>query len=65
MGNNAIHTKSRSSSACATFSGMGLVERTPHRTDGRQMNIELTAKGAAARKSTRDAKRTWLAKAIA
>ena len=44
---------------------MGLVERTPHPTDGRQMNIELTARGAAVRKSTRDAKRTWLAKAIA
>src|SRR5580693_10578051 len=44
---------------------MGLVERKPHPTDGRQMNIELTAKGAAMRKSARDAKRTWLAKAIA
>ena len=51
--------------AVAALEEMGLVERTPHRTDGRQMNIELTAKGAAARKSTRDAKRTWLAKAIA
>jgi DNA-binding MarR family transcriptional regulator len=29
------------------------------------VNIELTAKGAAVRKSTRDAKRTWLAQAIA
>ncbi len=29
------------------------------------MNIELTAKGAAVRKSARDAKRTWLAQAIA
>ena len=28
------------------------------------MNIELTAKGAAVRKSTRDAKRTWLIQAI-
>jgi DNA-binding MarR family transcriptional regulator len=41
-----------------------MVERKPHPTDGRQVNIELTAKGAAVRKSTRDAKRTWLAQAI-
>ena len=44
---------------------MGLVERKPHPTDGRQVNIELTAKGAAVRKSAKDAKRTWLAQAIA
>jgi DNA-binding MarR family transcriptional regulator len=44
---------------------MGLVERKPHPTDGRQMNIELTAKGAAMRKSAKDAKQTWLALAIA
>ena len=41
-----------------------MVERKPHPTDGRQVNIELTAKGAAVRKSARDAKRTWLAQAI-
>jgi DNA-binding MarR family transcriptional regulator len=40
------------------------VERTPHPTDGRQMNIALTAKGAEVRKSVRDAKRTWLAQAV-
>lgn len=44
---------------------MGLVERKPHPTDGRQVNIELTAKGAAVRKSAKDAKRTWLAQAMA
>jgi DNA-binding MarR family transcriptional regulator len=49
----------------AALEEMGLVERTPHATDGRQVNIELTAKGAAVRKSTRDLKRTWLAQAIA
>lgn len=43
---------------------MGMVERKPHATDGRQVNIELTAKGAAVRKSAREAKRTWLAQAI-
>src|SRR6202142_4658840 len=49
----------------AALEEMGMVERKPHPTDGRQVNIELTAKGVAVRKSARDAKRTWLAKAIA
>jgi DNA-binding MarR family transcriptional regulator len=49
----------------AALEEMGMVERKPHPTDGRQVNIALTAKGAAVRKSTRDAKRTWLAQAIA
>ncbi len=49
----------------AALEEMGIVERKPHPTDGRQVNIELTAKGAAVRKSARDAKRTWLAHAIA
>ena len=48
----------------AALEEMGLVERKPHPTDGRQVNIELTAKGAAVRKSVKDAKRTWLAQAI-
>ncbi len=43
---------------------MGLVARKPHPTDGRQVNIELTAEGAAVRKSAKDAKRAWLAQAI-
>jgi len=49
----------------AALEQMGMVERKPHPTDGRQVNIELTARGAAVRKSARDAKRTWLARAIA
>lgn len=49
----------------AALEEMGMVERKPHPTDGRQINLELTAKGAAVRKSSRDAKRTWLAEAIA
>jgi DNA-binding MarR family transcriptional regulator len=49
----------------AALEEMGLVERQPHPTDGRQMNIELTAKGSAVRKSAKDARRTWLAQAIA
>ncbi len=31
----------------ATLEGMGIVERKPHPTDGRQVNIALTAKGSA------------------
>src|SRR5580658_1666214 len=49
----------------AALEELGIVERKPHPTDGRQVNIELTAKGAAVRKSAGDAKRTWLAQAIA
>jgi DNA-binding MarR family transcriptional regulator len=49
----------------AALEEMGMVERTPHPTDGRQVHIALTARGAAARKSAKDAKRTWLAQAIA
>ena len=48
----------------AALEERGLVERKPHPTDGRQMNIALTAKGAAVRKSVRDAKRNWLAQAV-
>jgi DNA-binding MarR family transcriptional regulator len=49
----------------AALEEMGMVERKPHPTDGRQVYIELTAKGAAVRKSAKDAKRTWLAQALA
>jgi len=49
----------------AALEEMGLVERKQHPTDGRQVNIELTSKGAAVRKSLKDAKQTWLAQAIA
>src|ERR1700691_2337228 len=49
----------------AALEEMGMVERKPHPTDGRQVKIELTPKGAAVRKSVGDAKRTWLARAIA
>ena len=49
----------------AALEEMRMVERKPHPTDGRQVNIALTAKGAAVRKSSKDAKRTWLAQAIA
>jgi DNA-binding MarR family transcriptional regulator len=49
----------------ATLEELGLVQRKPHPTDGRQMKIELTAKGMAVRNSAKAAKRTWLAQAIA
>ncbi len=49
----------------AALEEMGIVGRKPHPTDGRQVNIALTAMGAAVRKSAKDAKRTWLAQAIA
>jgi|ERR1700677_5010251 DNA-binding MarR family transcriptional regulator len=49
----------------ASLERMGVAARKPHPTDGRQVNIELTAKGAAACRTVREAKRTWLAKAIA
>jgi DNA-binding MarR family transcriptional regulator len=49
----------------ASLEEMGMIGRTPHATDGRQVNLELTAKGAAAEKTAGDAKRTWLAQTIA
>lgn len=42
----------------------GMVERKPHPTDGRQVNIVLTSKGAAVRKRASAAKRMWLAQAM-
>ncbi len=51
--------------AVAALEELGLAGRRPHPSDGRQVNIELTPKGAALRKSAVDAKHTWLAHAIA
>jgi DNA-binding MarR family transcriptional regulator len=48
----------------ATLEQMRMVGRKPHPTDGRQVYIDLTAKGSAAQKSARDAKRSWLADAV-
>ena len=42
----------------------GFVERKPHPTDGRQVNIKLTARGQSMRKTTRDAKLKWLSQTI-
>lgn len=52
------------SAVVGALEDMDLVTRKPHPTDGRQINIVLTAKGAALRKATKDAKRNWLAQAI-
>jgi DNA-binding MarR family transcriptional regulator len=49
----------------ATLEEMGLVERKPHPSDGRQSRIALTAKGEAVRKTTKDAKVSWLAQGVA
>jgi DNA-binding MarR family transcriptional regulator len=49
----------------AALEEMGIVERKPHPTDGRQMNIALTTKGARVRRDARIAKQTWLAQSIA
>jgi DNA-binding MarR family transcriptional regulator len=48
----------------AVLEEMGMIERRPHPTDGRQMKIELSIKGAAMWKKASDAKRTWLVQAI-
>jgi DNA-binding MarR family transcriptional regulator len=49
----------------ATLEQLGMVKRKPHATDGRQVNIALTAKGAATQKSLGEAKQTWLAQCFA
>ena len=49
----------------AALGDLGLIERRPHPSDGRQVYIQLTAKGSALRDRARDAKHTWLAQAIA
>jgi DNA-binding MarR family transcriptional regulator len=48
----------------AALEEMGLLERAPHPSDGRQMNIALTANGAAVRQGRRDAKLAWLVQAV-
>jgi DNA-binding MarR family transcriptional regulator len=43
---------------------VGLVERHPHPTDGRQVLFALTAEGVEARRQTRIAKEEWLLRAM-
>ena len=49
----------------AALETAGYVKRTPHPTDGRQMLLGLTEKGEALRNTSREAKRSWLAQAVA
>jgi DNA-binding MarR family transcriptional regulator len=51
--------------AIALLEEMDLVEKKAHPTDGRQMNIKLTAKGIALRKRVTEAKETRIAQAFA
>ena len=44
---------------------MGLVERKAHPTDGRQINIKLTARGITLRRNAKEATYAWLSRAIA
>ena len=50
--------------AVASLEKLSLLERRAHPTDGRQMNLKLTAKGAALRRSLLEAKRSWLGRAF-
>jgi len=50
--------------AVASLEKLGLLERRPHPTDKRQMNLKLTAKGVALRRSLQAAKRNWLGRAF-
>lgn len=49
----------------AALEELGMVERKPHPTDGRQMLVGLTERGAAIRKDVRVAKQALIANAIA
>jgi DNA-binding MarR family transcriptional regulator len=51
--------------ALALLEKMGLVERKAHPTDGRQINIKLTARGITLRRNTKEATHAWLSQAIA
>jgi DNA-binding MarR family transcriptional regulator len=49
----------------AVLEDEGLVQRTPHPTDGRQYLFALTPDGVEARRRTREAKHAWLMGAVA
>lgn len=43
---------------------LGFLKRNPHPTDGRRVNIALSAKGKAMRANARKAKQTWIMQAM-
>ena len=45
----------------STLEDAGYIQRQPHSTDARQVNIEITPKGSAMHQTVGDLKRTWLA----
>jgi DNA-binding MarR family transcriptional regulator len=49
----------------AALEELGLIERSPHPSDGRQMILSITGKGMAVRTSVRSAKHTWVMQAVA
>ena len=53
------------STALGLLEKKGLVERKAHPTDGRQINIKLTARGITLRRNTREATHAWLSRVIA
>jgi DNA-binding MarR family transcriptional regulator len=53
------------STILASLEQEGLVERTPHPTDGRQILFSLTARGVEARRKRTAAKQEWLLAAVA
>ena len=53
------------STALGLLEKMGLIERKPHATDGRQINMKLTAQGVTLRRNTKKATYAWLSRAIA
>ena len=51
--------------AVASLEEMGFIERKPHPTDGRQVNIKLSTKGTAFRKNVKETTQSWLSGRIA
>ena len=49
----------------AALEELGMIERRPHPTDGRQVVIQLTPEGREKRRLAKDAKMGWLSAAIA
>lgn len=49
----------------AALEEMGLIARSPHPTDGRQMILSLTAKGTDLRRNVKSAKHIWMSQTIA